>query len=245
MLMKELIRPFMPKRLHPRNLAYNRIIRHSRGRVISGPFAGQIYLTDDTDFIEPAMLMGTYEKELYPSIELLLRSPPTLFIDVGAAQGYFAVGFARRAHHSRHIAFEFHEPRVAQLKRTAVANAVTIEWQGQCTPELLNSALQQADSTFVMCDVEGYESELIDPASSPLLRQAKMIIETHELVFGGNTTEQIIKRFESTHDINVVKMRRRTAEDLPFYIRDRWTVQQLDEGRLTAQNWLVMNPRTF
>lgn len=239
-MFKDMVRPFIPPFLRPHRLAYNRILRHSRGHIVSGPFAGQIHLTDKTDFVVPAMLIGSYEKELYPVIKEVLASPPKVFIDIGAAQGYFAIGFAKCAPASRHICFELFEPSVKQLRRTAAANDVSIDVRGQCTTELLNEVLE--DRSFVMCDVEGYEIELIDPIKSPLLKSAVMIVETHENVFGGYTIEDLIERFKGTHSIQVIETQKRTYDDLPFRIKDPWTLKQVQEGRSGPQSWLFLKP---
>src|ERR1700722_1559306 len=121
-MLKDIVRPFIPPFLRPNRLAYNRILRRSRGQIVSGPFAGQIHLTDKSDFVVPAMLMGSYEKEIYPIIEEVLVSPPKVFIDIGAGQGFFVIGFEKCPPASRHICFELFEPVVKQLKRTAAPN---------------------------------------------------------------------------------------------------------------------------
>jgi hypothetical protein len=224
-------------------LARARIIRRSRGKVIAGPFAGQVYVTSPDDFIEPAMLMGSYEKELHPAIELLFTQPPKLFVHVGASQGYYAVGFARRARHARHIAFEFYAPRLVQLKRTAAANSVTLEYWGECSPPRLQEALSASDDVFVLVDVEGYEQELLDPVAVPLLKHARMIVETHDHVVP-NITNELVRRFDASHVIDIVTLGPRTAADLPFLICDPWTVGQLDEGRGALQKWLLLTPKS-
>jgi hypothetical protein len=240
-VLKEIVRPFVPGFLRPRRLAYDRILRHARGQIVSGPFAGQIYLTGKIDFIVPAMLMGCYEKELHPIIEEVLIDPPKVFIDIGAAQGYYAIGFAKGAPGSRHICFELNPRSVDQLNRTAVANNVSIDVRGECTTEGLNEVIEE--STFLICDVEGYEIELLDPIKSPLLRTAVMIVETHERVLGGNTLEDLVARFEATHTIQVIKSQRRTYADLPFRVKDPWTLRQVDERRSGPQSWLFLKPR--
>jgi hypothetical protein len=242
MNVKSILRSVLPKTLHPSNLARARIIHASHGKVIAGPFAGQTYITAAEDFIEPGMLMGVYEKELHQTIESLLQDPPELFINIGASQGYYAVGFALRAPNSRHIAFEFYEPRLSQLKRTMAANSTAIELWGKCTKESLQTALEQSANAFVLVDVEGYERELLDPAHIPLLYQARMVIETHEQLANG-VTDEIFDRFKRSHSIYVLEPSKRTANDLPFLICDRWTVGQLDEGRSSSQKWLVMHPK--
>lgn len=240
--LKEAVKKALPPGLRPQELARQRILRYAQGKVVAGPFAGQIYTTSPDDFIEPAMFLGLYEREIYPFIEKVLASPPATFIDIGAAQGYYSVGFARRVPQARHVAFEMHAPRVEQLKRTAKANGVSVELYGECTTDQLQNVLQPAGDAFILIDVEGAENFLLDPVKVPLLKNARIIIETHDHLVPG-TTAEMRKRFGATHDIETVESEPRTRGELPFLICDRWTLGQADEGRGVTQIWLVLTPR--
>lgn len=241
---KIVARAILPTYLHPHNLARTRVLRRSGGRVIAGLFAGQIYITSEEDLIESAMLMGTYERELHSVVERMIQKPPHLFIDVGASQGDYSVGFARRLPHVRNIAFEMHEPSLAQLHRTAAANGVQdrIEIWGACTPAKLQEALSLDDLCFMIVDVEGYENVLMDLNRVPLLAQTTVLVEMHDH-YVPNITKEIIRRFSATHKIETLNLRPRTARDLPFVVCDQWTLRQIDEGRSRLdQKWLFMTP---
>jgi predicted O-methyltransferase YrrM len=54
-------------------------------------------------------LLGVYERELHDVLENLIAWGPDLVIDAGAAEGYYAVGLARRLPQSRIMAFEMEE----------------------------------------------------------------------------------------------------------------------------------------
>ena len=243
-MLRRRIGSIVPEPLHPRTLAYKRILNHAAGKVVAGPFKGMTHLTAPDDFIEPAMLMGTYEKELQPAIEAWLADPGDLFIDVGAAQGYYSVGIARRVPAARHIAFEMHDERIEQLKRTALANGVEVELWGACTRERLVEALNCGARPHVIMDVEGYEQELLCGETLPALRKARLIIETHDYYVPGITAE-LTRLLGPTHDIDCVDLSERTAADLPFRFSDRWSVKHLNEGRIDdKQSWLMATPKS-
>ena len=51
-------------------------------------------------------MLGTYEKELNSVIEEACAAHPSLIVDVGAAEGYYACGMALRNPQARVVAFE-------------------------------------------------------------------------------------------------------------------------------------------
>jgi hypothetical protein len=233
----------VPDSIHPRTLAYKRILSRAAGKVVAGPFKGMTYITSPDDFVEAAMLMGTYEKELHPTIEAWLANPGDVFIDVGAAQGYYSVGIARRALKARHIAFEMHQERIDQLERTAAANGVKVEPWGACDRKRLVEALNSGTSPHVIMDVEGYEDELLRDEVLPALVNTHLIIETHDCYVPG-ITQELIRRLEPTHTLESVELGERTAADLPFRFSDRWSVKHLNEGRVDdQQTWLIATPK--
>ena len=66
------------------------------GRVASGPFAGMRHGDIAVGSVLTVKLLGTYEKELWPIIDQIIATAYPLIIDIGAAEGYYAVGLAMR-----------------------------------------------------------------------------------------------------------------------------------------------------
>src|SRR5262245_46881839 len=62
--------------------------------VIRGPFAGLRYPARRIDSL--AKRVGAYEHELHGWFEAALAARPARFVDIGAADGFYAVGVARR-----------------------------------------------------------------------------------------------------------------------------------------------------
>jgi hypothetical protein len=63
--------------------------------VLHGPFEGMIYpATSLHDRNSVPKILGSYECELHDVIDSALRKKYYLAIDVGSAEGYYAVGFA-------------------------------------------------------------------------------------------------------------------------------------------------------
>jgi 2-polyprenyl-3-methyl-5-hydroxy-6-metoxy-1,4-benzoquinol methylase len=98
--------------------------RHDRARLLaqigsvrtprSGPFMRMQYLEEATGSVFFAKLLGTYELEINPAVEWIISYEPDLVIDVGCAEGYYAVGLATRCRSARVIGFDI-ESRARRL----------------------------------------------------------------------------------------------------------------------------------
>jgi len=59
----------------------------SPDRVMAGPFAGNFYIQCGGGGAWLPRLLGTYEKELWPVIESICKSPFSHIVDIGSAEG--------------------------------------------------------------------------------------------------------------------------------------------------------------
>ncbi len=62
--------------------------------VQGGPFAGMAYLHRSLDGPLPPRLLGCYEAELHGALERILGTRYDTVVDIGCAEGYYAVGLA-------------------------------------------------------------------------------------------------------------------------------------------------------
>jgi precorrin-6B methylase 2 len=195
-------------------------------------------------------LLGIYERELSPCIETICADQPRLIVDVGAAEGYYAVGLAMRNPQARVIAFEIEEKGRAALLDMARKNSVAdrIEVRGKCEPPDLQAALSNQSSPVVICDVEGYELTLLNPETVPGLRQAAMLVELHDFMVPG-TTETLLRRFNKTHSIMHIKEVGRSRAEFPWrtfrimFFPHSSLERAVSELRDAKMSWLWMNPK--
>ena len=85
--------------------------------MIEGPFKGVRYIDTAQGSAYIPKLLGIYERELTPQIEDLISLQPVLIVDLGAAEGYYAVGLAMRLKSAQVIAFEMEHSGQAALKK--------------------------------------------------------------------------------------------------------------------------------
>ncbi len=131
-------------------------------RVVAGPFAGMKYLGEATGSRLLPKLCGSYEVELHPLMERISTRRYEKVIDVGCAEGYYAVGFALKFPGIPVFAYDIDQNArrlCAELARVnGVADRVSV--CGGCGPELLREIAHER--VLLICDCEGYEYELLD-----------------------------------------------------------------------------------
>jgi 2-polyprenyl-3-methyl-5-hydroxy-6-metoxy-1,4-benzoquinol methylase len=78
--------------------------------VLNGPFEGLKFPAMDIKEINLASkITGSYESELHAVVEEICLTPYRDVLDVGCAEGYYAVGFARRLRQATVHAFDIDE----------------------------------------------------------------------------------------------------------------------------------------
>ena len=196
------------------------LTRKTRSCVHIGPFKGMRYIPHAVHVQSSAYcpkLLGTYELELHPLVESLrAQAPYQHIVNIGAGEGYYAIGLARQLSQARLTAFEADPESRVILSRMAQLNEVAshITIREFCTPCLLQEELQNPRNTLVVCDVEGGEQELLDPASIPALSHTDILVELHDFILPG-ISDVIRQRFETTHRITEIAARPRQLGDWP------------------------------
>src|SRR5206468_6903171 len=99
-------------------------------------------------------LVGTYECELIPAIEAICQAGCDRIVDIGAAEGYYAVGMAMRNPRAEIVSFEMNPSARYYLRRLAQRNGVSdrVTIQGECVVDSLRSSLAGARRPAVICD---------------------------------------------------------------------------------------------
>jgi hypothetical protein len=243
----------MPRRLLPAAFAERRLSRLlQEDRILDGPFRGMRFSWKhwDPHFALPlAKFLGTYELELQSLVSQLVKMSFGTVVDIGAAEGYYAIGFALRCSATKVIAYEELSGGRDMIVQLAEANGVTplVDIRGRCEIEDLNGVLEGVDRCLVMVDVEGYEAVLLDPSVVPGLRQAHVLVETHDCYAPG-VTRSLQERFHATHEIEVIESRSRQVTDariispwLRFYAK--YNVGGWMGERLYPVTWLFLRPR--
>jgi hypothetical protein len=251
---KPLLRSILPSRYLPTNYLREFVDARSQGKIVGGPFAGLNYGGEAICSAFYPKILGTYEMELLPIVSEILAGDVQTIIDIGAAEGYYACGFAKILPQSKVIAFEADLRGRYLLDRNISLNHLEdkVTAKGFCDTSSLNQELDVARlPVLLICDAEGHEYELLRPDRVEKLRHCMILVELHEFLLPG-ITDMIKKRFAETHHIAEIQAQRRSREDYPFW-NENWLTRRLpfkfidnllDELRPAPANWLFMKPRT-
>jgi FkbM family methyltransferase len=244
-MIASILRKIIPAGLRPIRYLENLTRARTGGAVRQGPFIGMRYINRSVGSAFIPKLLGIYERELNEYIELSCALQFPLIVDIGAAEGYYAVGMARWNPGARVIAFEMEAHGRAALREMAGLNGVEVieagsrereagggngrdqrsdqsweqksrvELHGKCEFGNLQATLASAARSLVICDVEGYEEILLVPEKIPALARATLLVEIHDC-FRPGLTELIAERFAPTHHVQRIWAESRAQTDFPF-----------------------------
>jgi SAM-dependent methyltransferase len=251
--MKELIRRFLNRRgydivkLPPRHYQSAEVAKKISPTysVLYGPFAGMLFDAFEANYSSLVpRVVGCYEDELHPLVEQICQTKYTEIIDVGCADGYYAVGFARRMPQSRVFGYDI-DPTALQLcQRVATLNNVkNLILDKACTPDTLKQFAFSGRS-LIVCDCEGYELDLFVPEVIKNLKNCDVLIELHDLYFPG-LSEVLLPRFATTHDLEIIPMRPRDESKYPIVasLDARERVMALTHGVTVLMNWAYLKAK--
>jgi Methyltransferase small domain len=211
--------------------------------VRDGPFAGMRYVEEAASL---GKLVGAYERELQGAVEELIATAPDSVIDVGCAEGYYAIGFARRLPQATVYAFDV-DQRARQLcaemaRLNGVQQRVRVE--GRCSTERLGQ-ISDAARVALFLDCEGCEMDLLSPDLVPGLRRWPILVELHEFLYpdAGRT---IGERFENTHRVELIEQETLDGSDIPELtaLPPRQRRLAVDEHRPAQMRWALLRPRS-
>lgn len=227
-------------------LIQNTLLKQHGTVVLDGPLKGLDFLPQSAEGCHIPKLLGCYEQPLLPFIEEAIAADYPLILNIGCAEGYYAVGMARRMAGTRVLAYDLN-PNAQQVCAELVArNAVSERVSVGALFQPRDFASVTGQRVLVLCDIEGGERELLDPALAPALAGMDLIVESHECLIPG-ITQLLSERFSPTHTITVVPDNgQRRLPNAPAWFNNLAHLDQLLavwEWRSGPTPWLVMKTR--
>jgi len=228
-----------------------RLIREIHGnRVLCGPFQGLIY--GDTSFGSTHLpkLLGTYEKELSGLFAAENLRCYDTFINLGCAEGYYTngIGHALKKRAGQKMArvtgIDLNTAALAESKRISALNGLQVE----VSPGFdFITGSGGPGRTLIICDVEGAETDLLQPSRLPALHRTDFIIEIHDSAGQNSILEELQRRFSATHESSVILSRPREPQDFPADLQvglnDEIKLEAMNERRVKGLRWLNLKSK--
>ncbi len=170
---------------------------------LNGPFSGMYFCEPESrcsTFIPK--LLGCYEKELTKVINKSKKKKYTSVVNIGCAEGYYAVGFARLLKNTRIFAFDIDKRSRYLCQKMSKKNNVLIDIGGFCDRQKLIN-LPLGLKALIFMDCEGYENVLVDKKLAKQFLNHDFLIESHDL-YQTSTTKNLLKAFSSTHEVTII-----------------------------------------
>lgn len=214
--------------------------------VLNGPFAGLRYLNPEaagSSLINK--LLGSYEQELHPVFERIKEMNYDTIIDIGAAEGYYAIGLALRYPKAKVIAFEASAAARQICSEMARFNGCEnrIEIRGTCSPVALRN-IEITGRALIICDCEGYEDILFDEQSRSWFARHDIVVELHDGFVPGISwkIEKLLRETHSYENIIAIEdVQKALRYDYPelagMNFEDR--MEHLSEARHPGSHWGV------
>jgi precorrin-6B methylase 2 len=228
-------------------LAERFVERHGE-TVLDGPLRGLTYPRHLVSSIDApvAKLIGSYEEELHGPLDDQLGRRPSTFVDIGAADGYYAVGFARLSSQTRVHAFEI-APGARRIC-LELARANEVEDRLRLHRRATSRALRRLplEDSFVLSDCEGAEFEIFDDRAVAALRSSHVLIELHEHR-RTRVERALAARFGATHSVRIIAARQRDPrayEALRGWRVDDQKLALAELRPIPGASWAYFQPRS-
>lgn len=213
-----------------------------------GPFAGLRLPAEGawSDYDIAAKLVGSYEYQLHPIVEKLLSLPLEAVVNIGASEGYYILGMARRNSEPRYFAYDIDKMAtvvLAEFSRINEVNSISLARFDSQDP-FCDLELQREDSNVLFIyDCEGCEAGIVR-FPHEALKRSLFLVELHDMFCPG-VTELLVNTLGSTHTIELIHETNRALEEFPELACLSITEQALilDEFRAEKMSWLYAEPK--
>ena len=220
------------------------VIRH-------GPFQGMQY--PEKCSVGSALfpkLLGSYEAELHQIIDTCINKEYANIIDIGCAEGYYAVGMATRIPGSTIYAYDIN-PHALNLTNTMFSiNDIDQDrfFVGSLCDEQTLMSLPLDKKSLIISDCEGYEKYLFTNKSIDFLSSHDLLIEVHD-IFDIEISSYLSGLFKDTHNLTIVYsiddiQKAKTYDYSEINGYDLLTKKTLlEEGRESIMEWFYLESK--
>jgi len=231
-----------------RKILGQRVYLFYKGKVAYGLFKGlNIYEQSawSGSMDTGSKILGTYEKHIQLWIsEKNLSS--IVFLDVGASDGYYALGMIKSKVAESSIAYELSSKDRDIIKSLSLKNEMStkIELKGEASSSTIINDLKNKKIKLILIDIEGQEYRLITRELLFAAQNCFIIIEVHKLA-SQYTLDEFKRLCETFHDVEELNdFEKKLPKDVfTENLTDNERVLLLSEGRGYGMIWFALSPK--
>lgn len=194
-------------------------------------------------------IFGEYERHVLDVIKQQSHLS-RIFVDIGAADGYYGVGVLHAGWFEKSFMFEISElGRQVCIENAGLNNVgAKIEVYGKADAFVLRRIVEKSGPCIILCDIEGNEFSLFDDDLLQVLKACVIIIELHGGMgnWGDDDRNKFLMDAERYFDLEFVKRISPRAYDFPDLVdlRDDQRMLLFSEGRPRQMEWVLLSPKT-
>ena len=225
----------------------NKVSKIFNNTVQEGPFKGMIISEDQ--FWGPgdkaSKILGLYEKEIQDLINQIQEKNnfPT-FIDIGGADGFFAVGSVKNNLFKNCEVFEISKRGRQSIEESAIKNNVAdlISIKSEANEKTLSS-IENINNSVILCDIEGSEYDLFSENLIKNMHPSNVIIEIHKNP--DISLNEFEDKFKNLFSINKITQEPRSLKGFGELknFNDNNRSLLASEGRSYIQEWWHLSPK--
>ena len=232
--------------------ALNLVYKEYGNKIAFGPFAGMSLSLDPWwgSYDQISKILGEYEKEVLNKLcNFLKLNQNTIFIDIGAADGFYAIGVAYKNLAKHVYAFEISLKGQEELKKNSLTNKCNhkITIQGKANFENLYKISNELNNAVIIIDIEGDEYNFLEEKILKLFKFSYLIVELHpnKIKNGQILENHLIDRAKGYFKVS--KIYREDLKPNSFKIFNQLPDDErllvFSEGRSRNPKWLVLEPK--
>ncbi len=222
------------------------VLRRLNGTIASGLFKGMQFTTSYISSMPMPKILGTYEKEIQEVLQKWRYEKFNRFIDVGGAEGFYAVGIAKQFNVKEVIVYEMLEEGQVMIRMLGEQNRILpcVKIYSKCEEHDLYEICDERAKDLVLIDVEGAEIDLLSSRVVEKLRNSTVLVEAHDFKVT-DCTNLVNQKLSSTHVTKIISSNLRKKTDFPLYYPFPKAIKlaMMDEQRPEIMNWIIASPK--
>lgn len=218
--------------------------------VLNGPFNGMKYpgFRSRSSSLY-SKLIGSYEMEISDIILNAIEYKYDQIIDIGCAEGYYAVGLALKI--EKAIVYAYDIDAEARKLTTEMANINDVSERVIVRKNINSSSFNEFDfskKTLIICDIEGAEKFIFNSSNIKLFQNCSLIIETHDWV-DLNISTDLENLFSPSHNVKSIQSVGDNIKAKNYLFSELENLDLLtkyrifEEGRRYVDEWLIISPK--